>query len=129
MLNSTPVMSINEWQPKMMPLQLSSSPLLPSAIEPPKLELKPLPANLKYAYLGPSENLLVIIASDLEQDQESQLMNVLQEHKEAIGWTIADIKGISSFVVMHRIHFEENAKPLREPQRRLNPVMQEVVRA
>jgi hypothetical protein len=30
---------------------------------------------------------------------------------------------------MHKIHLKENAKPSREPQRRLNPAMQEVVRA
>ena len=30
---------------------------------------------------------------------------------------------------MHRIHLEENAKTSRESQRRLNPIMQEVVRA
>jgi hypothetical protein len=30
---------------------------------------------------------------------------------------------------MHKIHLEENSKPLREPQRRLNPAMQEVLRA
>jgi hypothetical protein len=30
---------------------------------------------------------------------------------------------------MHKIHLEENAKPSRDPQRRLNPAMQEVVRA
>jgi hypothetical protein len=29
---------------------------------------------------------------------------------------------------MHKIHLEENSKPSREPQRRLNPTMQEVVR-
>jgi hypothetical protein len=29
---------------------------------------------------------------------------------------------------MHKIHLEEDAKPSREPQRRLNPTMQEVVR-
>jgi hypothetical protein len=29
---------------------------------------------------------------------------------------------------MHRIHLEENAKTSRESQRRLNPIMQEVVR-
>jgi len=29
---------------------------------------------------------------------------------------------------MHRIHLEEDTKPSREPQRRLNPTMQEVVR-
>jgi hypothetical protein len=56
------------------------------------------------------------------------LLDVLSEHKEAIGWTIKDIKGISPLLVMHKIHLEENSKPLREPQRRLNPVMQEVVR-
>jgi hypothetical protein len=56
------------------------------------------------------------------------LLDVLREHKEAIGWTIDDIKGIRPSVVMHRIHLEEDAKPSREPQRRLNPSMQEVVR-
>jgi hypothetical protein len=30
---------------------------------------------------------------------------------------------------MHKIHLEENAKPSKDPQRRLNPAMQEVVRA
>jgi hypothetical protein len=30
---------------------------------------------------------------------------------------------------MHKIHLEENAKPSRESQRRLNPAMQEVVKA
>jgi hypothetical protein len=56
------------------------------------------------------------------------LLEVLREHKEAIGWTIEDIKGISPSVVMHKIHLVENAKPSRERQRRLNPAMQEVVK-
>jgi hypothetical protein len=56
------------------------------------------------------------------------LLDILREHKEAIGWTIEDIKGISPSLVMHKIHLEENLKPLREPQRRLNPAVQEVVR-
>jgi hypothetical protein len=30
---------------------------------------------------------------------------------------------------MHNIHLEENAKPSREPQRRFNPAMQELLRA
>jgi hypothetical protein len=96
--------------------------------EPPKKELKPLPDNLKYKFLGPAETLPVIIASDLHAAQEERLLDVLRKHKEAIGWTIDDIKGISPSVVMHRIHLEEDAKPSREPQRRLNPSMQEVVR-
>jgi hypothetical protein len=97
--------------------------------ESPKKELKPLLDSLKYKFLGPAESLPVIIASDLIDAQEKELLGVLREHKEAIGWTIEDIKGISPSLVMHKIHLEENSKPLREPQRRLNPAMQEVVRA
>jgi hypothetical protein len=96
--------------------------------EPPKKELKLLRDNLKYKFLGLAETLPVIIASDLHTAQEERLLDVLREHKEAIGWTIEDIKGISPSVVMHRIHLDEDTKPSREPQRRLNPTMQEVVR-
>jgi hypothetical protein len=96
--------------------------------EPPKKELKPLPDNLKYKFLGLAETLPVIIALDLHASQEEKLLDVLREHKEAIGWTIEDIKGISPSVVMHKLHLEEDTKPSREPQRRLKPTMQEVVR-
>jgi hypothetical protein len=95
--------------------------------DPPKKELKPLPDSLKYKFLGPAESLPVIIASDLIDAQEEELLGVLREHRVAIGWTIEDIKGISPSLVMHKIHLEEDSKPSREPQRRLNPAMQEVV--
>jgi hypothetical protein len=69
----------------------------------------------------------VIISSDLVDAQKEKLLDVLREYKEAIGWTIEDIKGISPSVVMQKIHLEKNAKPSREPQRSLNPAMKEVV--
>ena len=50
-----------------------------------KKELKPLPDNLKYKFLGPTDALPVIIASDLIDAQEEELLDVLREHKEAIG--------------------------------------------
>ena len=49
-------------------------------------------------------------------------------HKNALGWTIADIKGISPFICTHMIYLEENAKPSREMQRKLNPNMKKVVK-
>jgi len=70
----------------------------------------------------------VTISSYLGKDQEGKLLDMLSEHKEALGWIIADIKEISPSVIMHQIHLEENAKISREPQRRLNPVLKEVVR-
>ncbi|XP_020269345.1 uncharacterized protein LOC109844641 [Asparagus officinalis] len=44
--------------------------LRPSVEEPPKLELKPLPENLEYAYLGENESLPVIISSELTTGHE-----------------------------------------------------------
>ncbi|CAM8908302.1 unnamed protein product [Rhodiola kirilowii] len=93
----------------------------------PTVELKPLPSHLKYVFLGEDSTLPVIIKSGLEPDQERRLMGVLTEHRQAIGWTLADIKGISPTVCMHRILLDDGVKPSREPQRRLNPIMMEVV--
>ncbi|XP_071918729.1 uncharacterized protein [Coffea arabica] len=60
--------------------------------------------------------------------EEEKLIQVLREHKKVIGWTIADIKGISPSICMHRIRLEEDAKLVRQTQRRLNPLMMEVVK-
>jgi hypothetical protein len=120
--------NFHPWRLPKEPLPLTSStPHVPSIESPPKLELKPLPDKLKYAFLGANDTLLVIIASDLQEDQENNLLEVLKEHKEAIGWTVADLKGIDPSICMHRIHLEEGARPSREAQRRLNPSMKEVV--
>lgn len=55
-------------------------------------------------------------------------MRVFREYKEAIGWTIADIKGMSPSTCMHRILLEEGIKPSRKSRRRLNPPIMEVVK-
>jgi len=54
---------------------------------------------------------LVIVAANLDRDQEDKLIALLRENKEAIGWTLWDIKGISPSIVQHRIYLEDNAKP------------------
>ncbi|KAL0307598.1 UNVERIFIED_CONTAM: Retrovirus-related Pol polyprotein from transposon opus [Sesamum calycinum] len=69
--------------------------LLPSVLQAPKLELKPLPEHLKYIYLGNEETLPAIISSKLSKEHEEKLVTLLREHRTAIGWTLADIKGIS----------------------------------
>ncbi|KAM1829925.1 hypothetical protein ACFX14_022680 [Malus domestica] len=102
--------------------------LLPSIVQPSTLELKPLPSHLKYVFLGEDQTLPVIISSSLTAQEEDKLIRVLKEHKSAIGWTLADIKGISPTTCMHRILMEEGAKPSREAQRCLNPPMLEVVK-
>ncbi|CAN6685862.1 unnamed protein product [Malus baccata var. baccata] len=111
-----------------IPIPVSTNTLLPSMIQAPVLELKPLPDHLKYVFLGDEETLPVIVSSSLTALEEEKLIRVLKEHKTAIGWTLADIKGISPTTCMHRIFLEEGAKPTREAQRRLNPPMMEVVK-
>ncbi|RVW60745.1 hypothetical protein CK203_053023 [Vitis vinifera] len=96
--------------------------------EPPKLELKLLPSHLKYAFLEDSSFYPIIINSSLNYLEEEKLLRVLREHRKAIGWTIDDIKGISPSICMHKILFKESYKPIVQPQRRLNPSMQEVVK-
>ncbi|XP_071940000.1 uncharacterized protein [Coffea arabica] len=100
----------------------------PSEIEPPKLELKPLPTHLRYEFLGENKTLPVIVSADLNDEQCAKLLRVLRRRKKAIGWTISDIKGISPSICMHRILLENGCKPVVETQRRLNPNMKEVVR-
>ena len=85
--------------------------------------------DLKYAYLEEQEQYPVVISSLLSNQQENSLLDILRENKQAIGWKITDLKGISPAICTHHIYLEEEAKPVRHPQRRLNPHMQEVVRA
>ena len=86
--------------------------------------------ELKYAYLEEQEQCLVVISSLLSTSQEGSLLHILRANKQALGWEITDLKGISPEVCTHHIYLEEEeAKSVRQPQRRLNPHMQEVVRA
>jgi hypothetical protein len=56
----------HQWRVPKEPLPLTSStPHVPSLESPLKLELKPLPDKLKYAFLGDNDTLPVIIASNL----------------------------------------------------------------
>ncbi|KAM1180337.1 hypothetical protein ACFX2G_019815 [Malus domestica] len=109
-------------------IPISTNKLLPSIIQAPILDLKPLPSHLKYIFLGENETLPAIISSSLTAQEEEKLVQVLKEFKSALGWTLADIKGISPTTCMHHIFLEEEAKPTREAQRRLNPPMMEVVK-
>ena len=96
-------------------------------IKPQQPDLKPLPVELKYEFLDEDNHCPVVISSLLSTLQEENLLDTLKRCKQAIGWKIYDLKGISPLVCTHHIYTEEEAKPVRQPQRRLNPHMQEVV--
>ena len=88
------VMEANGWVLRFEKFSLIEDRVLPSEEKPPKLELKPLPLHLKYAFLGVEDTFPVIISSSLELDQEIKLLEILRTHKTTVGWTITNIKGI-----------------------------------
>ena len=69
-----------------------------------------------------------MISSLLTTAQEHDLLNLLKKNKQALGWKISDLKGINPSICTHHIYLEEESKTVRQPQRRLNPHLQEVVR-
>ncbi|XP_057811782.1 uncharacterized protein LOC131026018 [Salvia miltiorrhiza] len=77
----------------------------------PKLELKPLPDHLRYAFVGDGETYPVIVSAHLTSCELDSLLRVLRKHKSAIGWSISDLKGISPSVCMHRILLDDDARP------------------
>ena len=101
---------------------------VPSIEQPTKMEQKPLPSHLKYVYLGMASTLPAIISASLTKLEEEKLLRVLRDHKNTLGWSLADLKGIRPSMCMHRILLEDGHKPSVEAQRRLNPTMKEVVR-
>ena len=62
------VLEVNGWTPKFEPLPPNEDKTLPSEV---KLELKPLPTHLKYAFLGEEDTFQVIISSSLDLTQET----------------------------------------------------------
>ncbi|GKA97595.1 DNA-directed DNA polymerase, partial [Tanacetum coccineum] len=71
----------------------------------------------------------IIISSLLNSQEKESLLKILTQHKVALAWKVADIKGISPSFCTHKILMEENFKPVVQPQRKLNPKVQDVVKA
>ena len=110
------------------PLGENTQTSMPSVEQPPKMEQKPLSSHLRYAYRGNASTLPVIISASLITIEEDKLLRVLRDHKDALSWSLADLKRIRLSMCMHRILLEDGHKPSVEAQRRLNPTMKDVVR-
>ncbi|CAM8922840.1 unnamed protein product [Rhodiola kirilowii] len=92
------------------------------------VELKPLPASLRYEFLGPNSTYPVIVNASLTDVETQKLLDVLQKHRPTLGYSIDDLKGISPDLCMHRINLEDDARPSRDALRRLNPKLNDVVK-
>ncbi|GJY80981.1 reverse transcriptase domain-containing protein [Tanacetum coccineum] len=93
-----------------------------------KHELKDLLHHLEYTYLYGDKSFPIIILSILSEKEKMLLLQVLEKHKGAIAWKMSDIKGISLSYCTHKILKEDDLKPVIQPQRRLNPKFQDVMK-
>ena len=72
--------------------------------------MKELPSHLKYAFLEPEKGKLVIISAEFIENGEQRLIQILRECKEAIAWSIEDLKGTSPSIYMHKILLNDDLK-------------------
>ena len=98
------------WRRKIevLPLLIGDEPK-----EPQQLELKPLPVELKYAFLEENGQCPVVISALLTTAQEHNLLHLLKRNKWALGWKISDLKGINPTICTHHIYLEEESKAVR----------------
>jgi hypothetical protein len=96
--------------------------------ERPLIELKPLPPGLKYAFLHGNRKTAVIISDKLSEGETQQLITGLETHRSILGYSLHGLKGISPTLCTHRVPIKPDATPSREPKRRLNNNMREVVK-
>jgi hypothetical protein len=59
----------------------------------PVFDLKPLPDDLKYAYIDDKKIYPVIISSKLSGKEEERLLEILRKHRGSMGYTLDDLKG------------------------------------
>ena len=68
------------------------------------------------------------INNNLDKLQQEKLIKTLQQHSVAYAWEYTDMKGISPKTCIYHIYIEENCKLIRQPQRRMNPNLREIVK-
>ena len=94
----------------------------------PPIELKPLPAGLRYAFLNGNKETPIIISDKFSNEEIAKLIAILEKHWLVFGYSLQDLKGISPTLCTHCIPIDPSSTPSRESQRRLNNAMREVVK-
>lgn len=73
-------------------------------------------SHLKYDLLGENNTLPIILSALLFSAQVEAIVVVLQRKKQAMGWQISDIYGITPSLYMHKTFIEEGYKLVVQPQ-------------
>ena len=59
----------------------------------PLVELKPLPAGLRYAFLNGDTKTPVIISDKLTDEETTKLIAILEKYRSVFGYSLQDLRG------------------------------------
>lgn len=68
------------------------------------------------------------IGAFLETSQEQKPIHLLKKNKKSFVWGYTDMQGIHPETCTHHIYTDTSIQPARQPQRRMNPMLKEIVR-
>ena len=68
------------------------------------------------------------LSKSLSQEQHQDVLQLLQKHQDAFAWEYMDMKGLDPALCTHRIYISPDCKPVRQPQRRINPALRDIVK-
>eukprot|EP00253_Pinus_taeda_P008492 PITA_08492 len=68
------------------------------------------------------------IRNQLQSQQEQEVIALLKKYSKAFAWDYIDMQGIHPNTCTHHIYTDDKLKPVRQPQRRMNPTMKEIVK-
>ena len=77
LLDASEMCKLSKWAPKLKELAPNENKILSSSVQPPTLELKPLPSTLKYIFFGEKETFPVVISSNFDKNEEAKLLAIL----------------------------------------------------
>ena len=76
--------------------------------------------------ISPGRSLF--INANLSQDQQNQLLKLPKAQSREFSWIYTDMKGIHPDTCIHLIYTLENIRPVRQPKRRMNPALKDIVK-
>jgi hypothetical protein len=68
------------------------------------------------------------INANLDEQQQQKIIQVLSKYQQAFSWEYSDMKGVDPQLCTHHIYVEKDAWPIRQPHRRLNPHLRDIVK-
>ena len=76
--------------------------------------------------VGPEKFLHINMG--LNENQQVELLKFLKKQAREFAWKYTDMRGIHPDTCIHHIYMDPSMSPIRQPQRRMNPTLKDIVK-